>query len=94
MHSLIVKNRQQILDLAARHGARNVRIFGSMARGDAGIDSDADFLVELEEGHDLFDLGELLMDLQDLLSCKVDIVTERALHPNIRTRVIQEAQVL
>jgi predicted nucleotidyltransferase len=94
MHPLIVENRQRILQLAKRHGARNVRVSGSMARGDAGAASDADFLVELEQGHDLFDLGELLMDLQDLLHCKVDIVTEPALHPRIRAQVVREAQAL
>ena len=69
-----------MLALAARHGASNVRIFGSVANGTADKDSDIDFLVDLETGRSLFDLGGLLMDLQQLLDRKVDVVTENALH--------------
>jgi len=83
--------REEILHLAARHGARNVRIFGSVARGEARPDSDVDVLVDLEPGRSLFDLGGLLMDLQDLLGCRVDVVTEQGLRPRIRERVLREA---
>ena len=83
--------RQEILRLAARHGAHNVRIFGSVARGEARPDSDVDVLVDLEPGRSLFDLGGLLMDLQDLLGCRVDVVTEQGLRPRIRERVLREA---
>ena len=65
-----------------------------MARGDASETSDADFLVEMEEGYDLFDLGSCLMELQDLLQCKVDMVTMEALHPRIRKNILKEAQFL
>ena len=83
--------REEILRIAAQHGARNVRIFGSVARGEAKLDSDADFLVDLEPGRSLLDLGGLLMDLRDLLGCNVDVVTEKGLRERIRDRVLREA---
>ncbi len=87
----IKARRKEILALAAQHGAYNVRIFGSAGRGEAGPESDLDLLVELEPGRSLFDLGGLLMDLQDLLGCKVDVVTEKGLHWYIRDQVLKEA---
>ena len=90
-NSELQQKRGDILRLAARYGARNVRIFGSVARGEARPDSDVDFLVDLESGCSLLDLGGLLMDLQDLLHCKVDVVTEKGLRSRIRARVLQEA---
>jgi predicted nucleotidyltransferase len=69
---------QEILALAARQGARNVRIFGSVARGEADEASDPDLLVDLEPGRSLFDLGALLIKLEEVLGCKVDVVTEEA----------------
>ena len=94
LDQLLKYKRDEILALAARHGASHVRVFGSVVRGEAGQDSDVDFLVELEEGRSLFDLGSLLMDLQDLLGRKVDIVTEKALHWYIRNKVLEEAVLL
>jgi predicted nucleotidyltransferase len=89
---LLLKNkRQQILRVAERYGARNVRVFGSAARGEADDASDIDFLVELEAGRSLFDLGGLLTELQELLGCKVDVVTEKSLRARIRERVLREA---
>lgn len=88
---LLRNKREEILRLAARRGARNVRVFGSVAGGQAGPDSDVDFLVELEPGRSLFDLGGLLMDLQDLLGRPVDVVTEKGLHWYIRDRILKEA---
>ena len=88
---LLRNKREEILRLAARRGARNVRVFGSAASGQAGPDSDVDFLVELEPGRSLFDLGGLLMDLQDLLGRPVDVVTEKGLHWYIRDRILKEA---
>jgi len=88
---LLRAKREDILRLAARHGARNIRIFGSVARGDAGPDSDLDVLVDMEPGRSLFDMGGLLTDLQELLGCPVDIVTEKGLRERIRDRVLKEA---
>ncbi|MCK4627036.1 MAG: nucleotidyltransferase family protein [Phycisphaerae bacterium] len=83
--------RDEIFRVAARRGARNIRVFGSVARGDARPDSDVDFLVELEPDRSLLDLGGFLMDMQDLLGRKVDVVTEKGLHWYIRDRVLEEA---
>lgn len=83
--------REEILRISARHGAHNVRIFGSVARGEARPDSDVDFLVDMGPEHTPWFPGGLLMDLQDLLGCKVDILTEDALHWYIRERVLDEA---
>ena len=83
--------REAILSLASKHGARNVRVFGSVARGEADERSDIDFLVEMEPGRSLLDLGGLLMDLQELLGRQVDVVSERGLHSRIRARVLREA---
>jgi predicted nucleotidyltransferase len=87
----IKDKRKDILRIATRYGARNVRIFGSIVRGEAREDSDIDFLVDMEPGRSLFDLGGLLMDLQDLLACKVDVVTEKGLRARIRDSVLKEA---
>jgi len=89
---IIDKQRNQILALAAKYGAFNVRVFGSVARGEADFKSDVDFLVDLEEGRSLFDLGGLLMDLQELLQRRVDVVTENGLHWYIKDKVIKEAK--
>lgn len=86
--------RDDILNLAARYGAYNVRVFGSVARGEADEKSDIDFLVNMEKGRSLFDLGGLLMDLEELLGCNVDVVTEKGLRERIRDRVLKEAIAL
>lgn len=83
--------RHTILSIAQSYGASNLRIFGSVARGDADSDSDLDLLVDLEQGRSLFDLGGLAMDLQALLECRVDVVAEKGLKQRIRDRVLQEA---
>ena len=83
--------REEILRISASHGALNVRIFGSVARDEAGPDSDVDFLVDMGPQHTPWFPGGLLMDLQDLLGCRVEIVTEDALHWYIRDRVLEEA---
>lgn len=83
--------RDRVLRVAASHGAHNLRIFGSVARGDAGPQSDLDLLVDLEAGRSLLDLGGLLMDLQALLGCRVDVATPRSLRARIRDRVLREA---
>ena len=83
--------REEILLIAARRGARSVRVFGSAARGDATPDCDIDFLVDLEPGRSLLDLGGLLVDLQALLGRPVDVVTEAGLRERIQQRVLEEA---
>ena len=88
---LLTEKREEILRIAAQHGVRDIRVFGSVARGEAGPDSDLDLLVEMEPGRGLMDLGHLVMDLQDLLQCKVDVASEKGLHWYIRDKVLQEA---
>ncbi len=88
---LVKDHRTDILRLAARHGARNVRLFGSVARGEARPDSDIDVLVEFEPGRTLLDRIGLMQDLEDLLGRKVDVVTEKALHRLIRQQVLEQA---
>lgn len=88
---IIQTNREDILSIADRYGASNVRIFGSVARGETNADSDVDLLVDLEPGRSLLDLGGLLMELQDLLMCPVDVITEKGLRDRIRQHVLEEA---
>jgi uncharacterized protein len=88
---LVQTRREDILRVASCHGAYNVRIFGSVARGEADEHSDLDFLVDMETGRSLLDLGGLLSELEDLLGHSVDVVTEKGLRDRIRQRVLQEA---
>ena len=88
---LLSERRSAILQLAARRGARNVRVFGSFALGTADEASDVDLLVDMEPNRSLLDVGALVMDLQALLGREVDVVTERGLKERIRTRVLREA---
>ena len=83
--------RSEILDVARARGASRVRVFGSVARGDATEASDIDFLVDLEDGRSLFDLGGLLMDLRDLLGRDVDVITEAGLRSRVGSRVLADA---
>jgi hypothetical protein len=91
VEALLKAKRDEILAVCAKYGAYNVRVIGSIARGEADEQSDIDFLVELEPGRTLFDLGGLQYDLEQLLGCRVDVVTERGLKPRIRERVLREA---
>ncbi len=91
IEALLKEKREEVLRIAARHGARNIRVFGSVARGEAGPESDLDLLVEMEPGRSLLDMGGLLMDLQDLLGCRVDVVTEKGLRERIRDKVLKDA---
>lgn len=84
-------HRSDVLRLAAQHGATDVRVFGSVARGEDDSASDIDFVVRMRPGRSLFDLGALVMDLRDLLGSRVDVVTERGLRPRMRERVLREA---
>ena len=88
---LIRARREDILRLAARHGATNVRVFGSVARGEAGPESDLDLLVDVGPVHSPWFPAGLMADLELLLGRRVDVVTERALHWYIRDRVLSEA---
>jgi hypothetical protein len=88
---LLQDKREEILRLAARHGALNLRVFGSVARGEARPESDVDFLVEAGPNRTFFFPGGLIADLEDLLGRKVDVVTEKGLHWYIRERVLKEA---
>ena len=91
LRELQTTKRDEILRVAANRGARNVRVFGSVARGESDAKSDIDFLVDLEPDRSLFDLSGLLLDLQSVLQAEVDVVTERGLRERIRDRVLREA---
>jgi hypothetical protein len=91
LEELLKEKREEILSIATKYGARNVRIFGSLARGEADEQSDIDFLVEMEPGRSLLDLGGLQAELETLFGCHVDVVTEKGLKARIRGRVLAEA---
>ena len=91
LDELVRQRRNEILTIASRHGASDVRVFGSVARGEAGSSSDVDVLVRLAPGRSLFDLCALGDELEDLLGCHVDVLTEAAISPYIRERVLAEA---
>jgi predicted nucleotidyltransferase len=88
---LVKEKREEILRIAAKHGAYNVRIFGSVARGDAGPESDVDFLVDVGQEHSSWFPAGLIADLEDLLGRKVDVAEPEGLHWYIRERVLKEA---
>lgn len=89
--AVLKESRERILETAARHGARNVRVFGSAARGEADETSDVDFLVKMEPGRTLLDLVGLWQDLEELLGCKVGVITEGGISPYLRERILEEA---
>jgi len=91
LHAELLERRDEILEIAARHGARTVRVFGSVVRGEETTGSDIDLLVEFEPGRSLLDHIALAQALQDLLGRDVDVMTEKGLHWFIRDRVCQEA---
>jgi hypothetical protein len=88
---ILAKYRTEILNLAMRHGVREVRVFGSFARGEESEGSDLDLLVTLGEGRSLLDLVGLKQDVEDLVHRPVDVVTEKALSPYLRKRVLSQA---
>jgi len=90
----LLQNREKILKIAANYGAYNVRVFGSVARGEETPQSDIDFLVDMQPGRSLLDLGGLLYDLQELLQTDVDVVTENGLRPRIKEGILKEAVAL
>jgi predicted nucleotidyltransferase len=91
MDSSLEEKRSDILRIAASHGARDVRVFGSRARGQAHRDSDLDLLITLEKGKSLLDIVAIKQDIEDLLGYKVDVVTEAAISPYMRDRILEEA---
>ncbi|MFB3787686.1 MAG: nucleotidyltransferase family protein [bacterium] len=94
IHDIIQSQRDEILRVASQHGALNVRVFGSVARGEADENSDVDFLVEMGSNRSFFFPGGLIMDLQDLLQRKVDVITENSLPEKLREKVLKEAIAL
>jgi predicted nucleotidyltransferase len=88
---VLKEKRREILRIAASHGAEDVRVFGSFVRGEAGLNSDIDILVRLSRGRSLLDIVAIKQDLEDLLGCEVDVVTEAAISPYIREQVLEEA---
>lgn len=94
IHELLQSKRKNIFQIAARHGAHKVRVFGSMARGTARRGSDVDFLVEMEEGRSLLDHAALVLDLERLLKCPVDVASERGLRQPLRKEVLRDAIAL
>ncbi len=94
LDELLKEKREEILLVAAKCGASNVRVFGSAVRGEAGEDSDIDFLVDFEPGRSLLDQAKLIADLEQLLGRKADVVTERGLYWLLRRRILKEARAL
>lgn len=94
LEEIIKTYREKVLQIAAKHGAHHIRIFGSVARSEAGPDSDVDILVELEPGRSLLDHAALMLDLEQALGCKVDIATLKGLRPHIREKILREAVLL
>ena len=94
IEELLNEKREEILEIAAKHGAYNVRVFGSVARGAAGPESDIDFLIDAGPNTSPWFPGGLLMDLRDLLGVEIDVVTENGLKARIRERVLAEAVAL
>ena len=86
--------RNDILRIAARHGARNLRVFGSVARGEDTSDSDVDLLVDMDADRSLLDIVGLGQDLEQLLDRKVDVLTGASLHPALRDRILAESRPL
>ena len=91
LERLLKEKREEILRIAADHGARNVRVFGSVVRGETDAQSDIDLLVEFEPDRSLLDHAALWLDLQDLLGCKVDVVSEGGVKARLRDRILREA---
>jgi uncharacterized protein len=91
VEKLLKEKRAQILELATKYGAYNIRIFGSVARGEARYDSDVDFLIQLEAGRTLLDFVGFCQDLEDLLGRKVDVVIDRSLDPILAKAILLEA---
>lgn len=90
----LTERKEELLTVARAHGARSVRVFGSVARGSAGPESDVDFLVELEPGRNLLDLMALIREWGSLLGRRADVTTPAALHPLLARSILAEARPL
>ena len=90
-YEILRKNRDLILALAAKHGACNIRVFGSTAGGEGDPSSDIDLLVNMEEGRSFLDLVAFWQDLEELLCCKVDVITDGGINPHLEERIYLEA---
>jgi uncharacterized protein len=90
----VAQKTAEIRHLARVHGVRHLRVFGSWGRGEARAKSDLDLLVDLQPGRDLLDLAGFKLDLEEVLGCRVDVVTERSLSPYLRERILAEARPL
>ncbi|MBI2236633.1 MAG: nucleotidyltransferase family protein [Magnetospirillum sp.] len=91
---LLDEKRDEILRLAALHGAGQVRVFGSVARGDDGPDSDIDLLVHMDDERSLLDLIGFRLDLREVVGCKVDVLSDGGLSPYMRDDILSEARPL
>ena len=91
IEGIIGDKRGEILRIAAKHGVRRIRVFGSVARGDARLESDVDFLVEVGPAHSAFFPGGLVADLEDLLKRRVDVVEPEGIYPPLKERILREA---
>ncbi len=87
---LLQEKKQEIVQIAAKYGANNIRVFGSVAREEATDESDIDFLMDIESGHSLLDRIGLIQELEDLLGCKVDVAKPQILHETIREKILKE----
>jgi predicted nucleotidyltransferase len=91
LEKLLKENREQILAIAARHGAHNLRLFGSVARGEADDKSDIDILVTFDSNRSLLDHAGLILELEELLGRKVDVISDKSLRPRVRDNVMRDA---
>lgn len=92
IYELLDEKREAIKNVSAKYGAHNVRVFGSVARREAGPESDIDLLVSFDKGVSLLTHAALMLELQKLLGCKVDVASDRGLRPRVKTRVLSEAR--
>ena len=94
LHQLVGNRRDEVLSIASRYGAKNVRLFGSCVREQDGVNSDVDVVVKMEPGRDLLDLIAIEQALSELLGCKVDVLTDDGISPYLEERILAEAQPL